>query len=240
MADLPTIADRLNDIEISASAPVTETLWRRFGSNINFILDFLGVSDGDTTASGDLSDFAQALSTIRSHTLALQFTNPSTGTHTIGSFAQIPFVDFVFLAEDLDVPISPGVLSGSRIVPQVSYDSGVTFKHINASKVDPSSTTLVATTSAGKIDGTNSSYGGPTTTPSAAPFDQFFDAAVGAMGFEHRMRLEAWRQFATISWRDMPAGAGTTVLKYTTTGPGAVKFYLKYQLNVESMFLVAP
>ncbi len=240
MADLPTVADRINDIEVSSNAPQTETLWRRIGSNINILLDAFGLADGDTSAAGDLNDLTIALSTIRAHTMTLQFTNPGNGLHTIGSFAQIPFVDFIFWAEDLGTDVSPGSGSGARLVPIISYDSGVSFKHINASKVTPSVTSVSSSASLGKAGGTRSDYVPPTTTPSAAAFDRFFDAALGIIGFEHRMRTEAWQVIATIDWRDMPAAAGSTVLDYYNEGAGTTKFYLQYKLNLESAFLVAP
>ncbi len=88
MADLPTVADRLNDTEITANAPLTETLMRRIGSNINFLLDFLGVTDGETTPSGALNDLAQAVELANTHTMDLQLSLPTgllNGVYNIGN-----------------------------------------------------------------------------------------------------------------------------------------------------------
>lgn len=52
MADLSPFADRLNDVEINNNAPVTSTLMRRLGQNINFLLDLLNITDGSNTPSG--------------------------------------------------------------------------------------------------------------------------------------------------------------------------------------------
>jgi len=67
MADLTPFADRMNDVEIQANAGLSETLMRRLGSNINFLLDFLGVSDGATTPSGSLNNLANAAATADAH-----------------------------------------------------------------------------------------------------------------------------------------------------------------------------
>ena len=64
MADLPTIAQRLNDVEINNNAPVTSQTNRRIGSSINFLLDFLGVANGETTAAGALGKVGEAKQTI--------------------------------------------------------------------------------------------------------------------------------------------------------------------------------
>jgi len=98
MADLPTVADRLNDTEITANAPLTETLMRRIGSNINFLLDFLGVSDGATAPSGSLNELAQAVDTIDNHTIDLQTTilPGSSGTVSVGTFVLEKFVNQIF------------------------------------------------------------------------------------------------------------------------------------------------
>lgn len=97
MADLPSVTDRLNDTEIAANAPLTETLMRRVGSNINFLLDFLGISDGETSPSGDLNEFIAALTLMGTHTMDAQATfTVETGVNAIGTFTTQKFVNQVF------------------------------------------------------------------------------------------------------------------------------------------------
>lgn len=99
MALLPNLAGRLNNIEISSGAPVTETLLRRFGSNINLLLDFLGITDGSSVATGDLSDLSQAVSLASSHTMNLVASFPpelsAPSTKVIGTFTKNKYLDQV-------------------------------------------------------------------------------------------------------------------------------------------------
>ena len=48
MADLISQANRLNDVEINNNAPVSSQTMRRVGSDINYLLDYLGIDNGDT------------------------------------------------------------------------------------------------------------------------------------------------------------------------------------------------
>ena len=99
MANLPTVANRLNDIEISSNGPQTESLWRRVGSNVNFLLDFLGVVNGETDPTGTLSDLSQAVELASTHTMDLQLTIPNgaaNGVFNIGTFTQKKFLNQIF------------------------------------------------------------------------------------------------------------------------------------------------
>lgn len=103
MANLPNQANRLNDIEVSASAPLTETLFRRLGSNINYILDFLGVSNGATSTAGALGAFVSALSLVENHNMNLLYTSITTGSNTtssqsIGTLNSVKFVNQIIYA----------------------------------------------------------------------------------------------------------------------------------------------
>lgn len=97
MADLSPLADRMNDVEISPNAPLTETLLRRVGSNINYLLDFLGVTDGSTSPGGTLSDVTQAIELASSHTMDLVASFPESGAaaslKTIGTFPKQKFLN---------------------------------------------------------------------------------------------------------------------------------------------------
>lgn len=98
MADLPNFADRMNDVEIAANAPLTETLMRKYGSNINLLLDFLGIADGTTSASGTLSDLINAVNFIDTNSMTQQasFTPGGPGTFSVGTYTQTKFVNQVF------------------------------------------------------------------------------------------------------------------------------------------------
>lgn len=66
MANLTSIAQRLNDVEINNNAPVSSQTNRRIGSSINYLLDLLNITDGTSGGSsgalGDLALPAQTLS----------------------------------------------------------------------------------------------------------------------------------------------------------------------------------
>jgi len=100
MADLPSIANRYNDVEVAANAPVTESLVRKGGSNDNFILDFLGAADGSTVAAGILSDLVNAVNLCDGHTMDQQISLPNSGTaatiQTIGTYTPVKYVNQVF------------------------------------------------------------------------------------------------------------------------------------------------
>lgn len=72
MANLPTIGQRLNDVEINNNKPVASQVFRRIGSNINFLLDFLSITDGSSSPGGGaFNQFSSPQSLTYSHT----FTN---------------------------------------------------------------------------------------------------------------------------------------------------------------------
>jgi hypothetical protein len=50
MANLTSQANRLNDIEINNNKPVTGQVFRRIGSNVNYLLDYLGITNGASLA----------------------------------------------------------------------------------------------------------------------------------------------------------------------------------------------
>lgn len=96
MADLSPFADRMEDTEIGANKPLTQTLFNKFGQNINFLLDFLGVTDGATSPSGTLSDLVQAVALCEGHTMDQQLNIIANGTFSIGTYTQPKFVNQVF------------------------------------------------------------------------------------------------------------------------------------------------
>jgi len=240
MADLPSIAQRINDIQVAANAPITESTQRTLGSDINFLLDFLGITNGETSTSGIISEFISALDTIRNHTMNLEFTHPGSGAHNIGTYTQIPYLDHVFWVESNSVTGNEPITS-SGFSPHVSYDSGTTFKHINASLVTPSNTTIGGTDSP-KVAGTKTDYPvASTDNATTQAYRQFSSIFFGNTGYEHRMRSSQWQEFGVVSWRDMPVTTGGTVVKYfSNQSANSYKFYLSYRFNLESAFLVAP
>lgn len=103
MADLVSLANRLNDVEINQNQPVTTTTMQRIGSSINALLDFLGISNGTNTGggtSGTLSDFFNAVNVVSAHTPTLLFdqTILINSQNNIVQIPQIPFVDVILLA----------------------------------------------------------------------------------------------------------------------------------------------
>lgn len=64
MADLPSIANRLNDVEINNNAPVSSQTFRRVGSDINYLLDLVGANNGDTNPTGPLGIILRPVATI--------------------------------------------------------------------------------------------------------------------------------------------------------------------------------
>lgn len=64
MANLPSIAQRLNDVEINNNAPVSSQTMRRVGSDINYLLDLVGANNGDTNPTGPLGTILQPTQNI--------------------------------------------------------------------------------------------------------------------------------------------------------------------------------
>lgn len=147
MADLPSVADRLNDVEINANQPVTQTLFQRIGSNVNFLLDLLGIDDGSTISgtSQSFTDFLSALELIRNHTITLQANVNTTGSFTIGTFPNIPFVNHVLWARrtgggGLQLNYDAGGPSAQGTTFFKTVDSGPKVS-IEAARVTPSNVT---------------------------------------------------------------------------------------------------
>lgn len=66
MANLTSIAQRLNDVEINNNAPVSSQTQRRVASSVNFLLDLVGAVDSATSTTG-------ALGTILTPTQSISF-----------------------------------------------------------------------------------------------------------------------------------------------------------------------
>lgn len=64
MADLVSIAQRLNDVEINNNAPVSSQTFRRVGSDINYLLDLVGANNGDTNPTGPLGTILRDVATV--------------------------------------------------------------------------------------------------------------------------------------------------------------------------------
>lgn len=124
MADLPTLADRLNDVEVSADAPLTETFFRRVGSNINFLLDFLGVTDGATSPSGDLQEFINAITTISGHTMDSQVTfGLQAGVVNVGTFTTQKYVNQVFYLRSTSFTSNIQIRQSGVFSPIINIDA---------------------------------------------------------------------------------------------------------------------
>ncbi len=125
MADLPSVTDRLNDVEVAANAPLTETLMRRFGSNINFLLDFLGIADGSTTPSGDLNEFISALTLIGGHTMDSQAVFATeAGVVNVGTFTTQKFVNQVFYLQTTTYTEPFNITQAGVFAPIINIDGG--------------------------------------------------------------------------------------------------------------------
>lgn len=236
MADLPTLAQRLNDIEISASAPLTETLMRRFGSNINFILDFLGVSNGASAPSGDLQDLSNAISTVSGHTMTLQYTSTGAGggvSETIGTFNSIKYVNQIIIAtasgglSDSYGPAGSGSRwfvtkrangTGPRTLPRARVDL------TSPAFYDASSQILDNSIFTGPNGGLSGGVAGGT------------DGNIGAVASDLRVTdAQEWFQVAELDWRE--ANSWLLEAHFANT-PQATQFYLAYRLNVGSAGLI--
>lgn len=77
MANLPSIAQRLNDVEINNNAPVSSQTFRRSGSSVNYLLDLVGATNGDTNPTGPLGTILRPVATISYSTT---FTNSPLNT----------------------------------------------------------------------------------------------------------------------------------------------------------------
>lgn len=77
MADLVSLAQRLNDVEIDNNAPVSSQTFRRMGSDINYLLDYLGIDNGETLA-GALAGL-NVFSAPESFSYSYTFTNTDVG-----------------------------------------------------------------------------------------------------------------------------------------------------------------
>lgn len=73
MADLVSLAQRLNDVEINNDAPVSSQTFRRVGSDINFLLDYLGIDNGDTL--GGPTTGLNVFSAVQSFSYSYTFTS---------------------------------------------------------------------------------------------------------------------------------------------------------------------
>ena len=246
MADLPSIAQRYNDIQVAANAPVTESLVRQGGSNDNFLLDLFGILDGETATAGVFADIINAFTLINSHQMTLVFTIPGNGLHAVGTFPTIPFIDFDFYTTS--GRISQGAGRGPRDVFQHSVDGGP-FTVPGGSIITPASTSNIGGQfgdATNKADDSGSVLGGSAGAPNSMnpaliditglndPAQRLGqDAVLGVTGYESKMRQSAIQRSFTLSWRD---GASHDVRVYTEGGTG-VEVYLKYRLNAESQYL---
>lgn len=238
MADLPIIADRLNDTEISGNAPVTETLMRRIGSNINYLLDFLGVPDGSTSATGQISDLVNAINVIDGHTITKQgvFTNNS--TQVVGTYSPIKFVNRLFWTRRESTGTQTIAKVPRAFMKQLDGGPNVRF--------DANPTTPASTTTAGGQALTTGSITSDLLDPSAdtygivngiEPYQRFFDGAVGTIGYESGMRAEDWTLIGRLNWRDFDTQA---VVRTYFEGSQFMHVYMSYQLDVQSAPIYAP
>jgi hypothetical protein len=239
MADLPILADRVNDIEVAANAPVTETLMRRFGSNINYLLDFLGITDGSTTATGTLSDLAQAVELVTNHTMDLQLTVP-TGqawqTFAVGTFTSVPFVNQVFhyVAQN-----TSGTPSGTYTETFGDFGQvGSTYMGVNwdaggfrgpKGGLNTSGLTLGGLTDLGNVGN-----GVDTIRTYSSQVGGDIDFIFNGIGNSSTFR-EKTVPMCTLSWRD---GTSAELVLQTDTlsiNFDNVKIYRQYVLDIQSM-----
>lgn len=78
MANLTSIAQRLNDVEINNNAPVSSQTQRRVGSDINYLLDYLGIING-ATIGGPITGL-NVFSPVQSVSYSATYTNAGLGT----------------------------------------------------------------------------------------------------------------------------------------------------------------
>ena len=245
MANLPTLADRLEDLEVGANKPLTESLFRKFGSNINFLLDFLGVSDGETSPSGDIQDLANAINIISNHTMSLEATINGTAGNvnaTIGTFNSIKYVNQVIIAScDAAIPqaqrfgnygigggtnwfvtkradgTGPVTLPANRLNKNPTHSILKNGNYAGAGSIDPTLTTVYNDEKA---------FGGN-------------DTNYGAIASDFRVPDDGateWMQVGELDWREANSWllqAKIANLPFTT-----INFYIAYQLNIESAGLI--
>lgn len=112
MANLPTVGQRLNDVEINNNKPVTSQLFRRIGSNINYLLDFLSITDGSLTPGGGTFN---------------QFSSPQSLSYS-----------YTFTNADLNNPITLFTFSGAGDRPLYYYkDNGSGFSSAGNTGTSP-------------------------------------------------------------------------------------------------------
>lgn len=232
MADLPIIAGVMNDTEISANAPLTETLMRRIGSNINFLLEFLGINDGDTVATGQLSDLVTAINTVDAHTITKQGTF-SGGSNLIGTYSPIKFVNRVFWTRR-EIGNGNGPTAAPRaLLKQLDGGASVMFE---ANPVTPTNTNTFAA-EAGAIDlVTDRIEAAQNTYPSAVTgpgvYARYFDGAIGVIGFESPMRDRDWTKIGILNWRDFNTQA--IVRSYHEPVASQMHVYMSYEFDLKS------
>ena len=249
MADLPSQANRMNDIEITANAAATESVFRRIGSNLNFLLDFLGVSNGSTSASGILSDFTSALSTVEGHTIALQANiNAGLGTQSVGTYTPQKFVDRVFwMRRANSSTFASGGNPNDPIVLMKRIDGGSTVQwnaarntpaSIGTTTVDDNSFSNFGTRGANIERGLNSigeffdSAGG--LRDSTDPRLRWFDGGLGVIGYESQMRAAEWHRLGVLDYREATSSA-QVFSNPRATGSGVVyQIYMSLELNLSS------
>lgn len=240
MADLPVLADRVNDIEVSANAPITESLHRKYGSNINYLLDFLGVSDGDTTPSGALSDFSQALELVNSHTMSLEAstTTTATGVFNVGTFNKINFINryFYFVVSNTSGGTNGFQLNSDDYQCLISRDSGA--DHI-----------LTRLTDLGPQQEPSGPYKNVFRPPNAAygDADKIFSGdttiSTGIQGLSVGNTVQAIFPFCFLDYRDcttdielkVDVGSFGLFSAFPTGGSYDVDVYMEYRINTGSL-----
>lgn len=242
MADLPTLADRIEDTEVNANKPMTESLWRKFGSNVNFLLDFLGVSDGETSPGGSLSDLSQAVDLISSHTMDIQAsvaTNVLNGPLNIGTFPRVDFVNQVFYAvTENNTGGTTGHSLNENISVEMVRDGGLT--HLMTKQNDYVGFNNYPNTYKNVFRPPNAAFGDADTIFS---YDMTLVAGNpnGGALFGNTVKsifplcVLDYRDFSTdceviLNWSGFPTG-----LVSPTTGISTVNIYREYRLNVGSL-----
>lgn len=249
MANLPSIAQRINDIEVAANAPLTESLMRKKGSDINLLLDFLGITDGSTSATGLLSDFLIALATVDSHTISLEaVANFGAGTVSVGTYSPIRFVNRVFWARNSN---------GTQGFPTTGYMEflmkqidGGPLVNINAARVTPGNTSTSTSPGLnGSIYGsrgvkglenlytTDRSTGTPnpvflenTKRLSSEPRYRYQSGGLGTLGYENIMREGEWTKMGVLSWREFDTSANI----FTNPITNSYNVYMSYEFDLSS------